>query len=296
MATSPPAEFAIDETGLRALLRIVAPKIATLPLSFVAEGWDNAIWRIGSDLAARLPRRELAVGPIYREQAALPRLAPLLQAENIDVPAPLLTVAPTDIFPWPWSIVPWLPGRPALEATREANTSWAPHLARAVLTLHRLDITHLAQNPFRGVPLTERDDDIRARLASLDAETSRALDRIWRLGVETVPSAESVCIHGDLHPGNMLIDHGRLTALIDFGDVTNGDPAYDLATSWLTFNARGRRIFRNSTADRYDGNTWTRAKAWAAAISATLLHASDNSEIYRSLGRQTAFELLHNPE
>ena len=36
-------------------------------------------------------------------------------------------------------------------------------------------------------------------------------------------------LHGDLHPSNMLTYHGRLSAVIDFGDITSGDPATDLA-------------------------------------------------------------------
>ncbi len=45
-------------------------------------------------------------------------------------------------------------------------------------------------------------------------------------------------IHGDLYPGNLLIDEdGRITGLIDFGIMTMyGDYLFDIATSWVFFD------------------------------------------------------------
>ena len=98
-------------------------------------------------------------------------------------------------------------------------------------------------------------------------------------------------IHGDLHPGNVVVDQNGLAALIDFGDVTAGDPAYDLASAWMLFDARGRAEFREATDDRYDPPTWIRARAWAAYVTLMLLTQSDDRPEYLSAGRSTADEL-----
>lgn len=55
MADSPAAELTLAERDVRELLHGVAPQWAALPLTRVAEGWDNVTWRLGPDLAVRIP-------------------------------------------------------------------------------------------------------------------------------------------------------------------------------------------------------------------------------------------------
>jgi aminoglycoside phosphotransferase (APT) family kinase protein len=102
-------------------------------------------------------------------------------------------------------------------------------------------------------------------------------------------------IHGDLHPGNLIADGGSLRAIIDFGDVTSGDPAYDLAVAWLAFDADGRDAFRRATAGRYDDDAWRRARAWAAAVAVLLLAHSDDEPAYATLAAETLVELEADP-
>lgn len=294
MPDSPAAERLLDESGVRALVRTVAPELASLPLIRVAEGWDNVTWRLGDDVAVRLPRRALAVPLIEHEQHALPLLAPALNAAGVRTPLPIVTGAPSADFPWPWSVVPWLPGVQALGLARADNTAWAADLAVALRALHVPAPVDAPHNPVRGVPLSHRDDSVRSRLADLPPSFADPLERVWRSGLAAAPSAASVWVHGDLHPGNILIDGGRLSALIDFGDVTAGDPAYDLAAGWLAFDAAGRRQFRRAAGGRYDDETWVRARAWAAAIAVILAHASDDRDDLRALGFETAEELLRD--
>ena len=61
-------------------------------------------------------------------------------------------------------------------------------------------------------------------------------------------------VHGDLHPANLLVTaDGTLRAVLDFGDVTAGDPAVDLATAWLTFDELAQRVSgRRATARRVE--------------------------------------------
>ena len=158
-------------------------------------------------------------------------------------------------------------------------------------------------NPFRGVPLSERSAAVRERLAHLravgaltDAETDAAAS-VWANGVSAARwNGRGVWIHGDLHPGNLIAQGPRLTGIIDFGDVTAGDPAYDLALAWLAFDRAGRERFmtatgRGTTHGR-EPATWVRARAWAAAVALMLLTHSDDDPPYAALGRETLAEVI----
>ncbi|WP_309064474.1 phosphotransferase [Microbacterium sp.] len=293
MAHSPASEVVLDEATVRALLHRSAPDLADLPLRRAAAGWDNELWRLGADLAVRMPRREAAARLIAHEQQALPAIARALAAAGVRVPEPVLVGAPDGSYPWNWSIVPWLPGIPAIETPRAERTAWAAQLARALRHLHRPAPADAPPNPVRGVPLAQRDRAIRARLDGIGpVRVVECLRAAWDAGLAAPAATERVWTHGDLHPGNLLVADGRLRAMIDFGDVTAGDPAYDIAGMWLAFDADGRHAFRTETGDRYDAATWTRARGWAAALAAILLHASDDLPTFRALGASTAAELM----
>lgn len=289
MADSPPAEITLDESQVRALLRSSAPQLAELSLHLVAAGWDNDIWRIGEDLALRLPRREASLVLAQHEQRALPDLAPRLAAVGVRTPLPVLTGHPSESSPWPWSIVPWIAGEHALGVERRENTRWARKLAAALSALHRSAPDDAPRNPVRGVPLRDRDVVMAERLRSVSAP--RVIAQAWREGLDAEPSTERVWIHGDLHPGNIIVRDGELCALIDFGDVTAGDPAYDLAAAWLLFDGEGRVAFRRFTRSRYDDATWVRARAWAAYLALVFLTQMDDRPEFRRLGSSTAHAL-----
>lgn len=289
MADSPAAERSLAEADVRALLRIGAPELSSLPLRLVAEGWDNAIWRLGEELAVRLPRRELAAPLILHEQRALPILGPWLAEHGILSPVPVICGDGGEQFAWPWSVIPWIRGDRALGASRGVNAVWAADLAMALRAIHRPAPDDAPRNPLRGNPLATRDGVMRERLAQFPDQ--RALHDAWDAGLSAPAAAERVWIHGDVHPGNLLVRDARLIALIDFGDVTAGDPAYDLAAHWLLFDVSGREAFRLAAGDRYDDATWIRARAWAAYLTLVFLTQSDDRPDYREIGITTAAEL-----
>jgi len=84
--TRPAAEVSIDIPLVRALLLDQHPDLADLPLTQVDEGWDNAVFRLGDELAIRLPRRSATAALMENEQRWLPQLAPRLP---LPVPAPV---------------------------------------------------------------------------------------------------------------------------------------------------------------------------------------------------------------
>lgn len=302
MPAKPAAEMVIDEELVRGLLAdqvdAIMPGTSALPLALVAAGWDSEVWRIGDGLAARLPRRALAAPLIDHEHRALPRLAPRLEAAGVRVPAPLVRGVPTTDFPWSWSVVPWIAGTRGLDVPRAVRTGWAGTLADALAALHAPAPDDHPVNPVRGVPLAARATAFGERLSqvadagALDGTTIARLAEQWAAGLDAATwDRAPVWIHGDLHPGNLLADAGTLVGIIDFGDVTAGDPAYDLAVAWLAFDDTGRAAFARATDGRYDGDTWIRARAWAAAVAVLLLAHSDDNPDYAALGADAALEL-----
>jgi len=149
-----------------------------------------------------------------------------------------------------------------------------------------------------GVPLAQRDGAVRERVAALRSTGSvaaarlDALEALWDAARAASPwSAPPAWIHGDLHVGNIVTDRDGLVALIDFGDVTAGDPAYDLAAAWTVFDAAGRETFIAALGTGVDAATWRRAHGWAAAQALIMLLHSDDNPAYAALGREILHEL-----
>lgn len=303
MPDKPPAEFIIDESLVRRLLIAQAgdavADAAALPLTKVAEGWDSEIWRLGTALAVRLPRRTLAAPLVVNEHRSLPLIGPALEATGVRVPAPIVRGRPGEGYPWAWSVVPWIDGVHGIDVPRSARTGWSPRLADALGALHVPAPEDHPVNPVRGLPLATRDAAFSERLAGLASSAvitpheADALRSRWTAGLAAAPWARApVWIHGDLHPGNLVADAGTLVGIIDFGDVTAGDPAYDLAVAWLAFDQRGRDTFIAASGERYDASTWVRAHAWAGSIAVTLLTHSDDNPDYAALGRDSLAEVI----
>lgn len=287
MAT-PAADVDIDEALVRRLLQAQRPDLAELPIRVVANGWDNVIVRVGDDLAARLPRRAVAAALIDSEQRWLAELAPRLP---LPIPVPVHCGTPTERYLWPWSITPWFGGASAAEAPPTDLDATARTLAGFVAALHTPAPADAPVNPFRGVALTERAAAVERRAASLaDRIDLNATLRVWTdLAATEQWSGPALWLHGDLHPSNMLTRDGALSAVIDWGDVTAGDPATDLAIAWMLFDERQRGLFRDLAG--IDAATWRRAAGWALNLSLAYLTGDDSTSM-PAIGRGTLAEVL----
>lgn len=308
--THPLHEVAPDERLVRDLLRTQHPDLAGLPLHRAAHGWDNVTFRLGDALAVRLPARTAAAALVAHEQRWLPVLASWLP---VAVPAPVRVGRPGAGYPWAWSIVPWLPGTASDELTPTERDTWAGELAAALAALHRPVSSATAParaggatspgdeppvNPVRGVPLADRDAVVAARLAAYGGPHADVLRAAWRDGLAAPTwDGSPVWLHGDPHPANLLAADGHLTALVDFGDVTAGDPASDLGTVWATFTSSGRARFRDAYAAASSCGApardalWTRARAWAAAFVPVFTAHPDEHPGLAAAGAHAAAEL-----
>ena len=162
----PAAEVDIDEGLVRRLLEDQHPDLAHLPLTMVANGWDNVVFRLGHEMTVRLPRRQLAADLVVNEQRWLPELAPRLP---IPIPSPLRIGLPNDVFPWRWSIVPWFDGEVAADVALADPVAQAHRLGGFVAALHTPAPLDAPLNAFRGQPISELHPRVAANIERLGA-------------------------------------------------------------------------------------------------------------------------------
>ena len=233
MAPIPPAEVHVDERLVAALLRAQHPDLAPLPIHGRRSGWDNVTYRLGDDLAIRLPRRRATVDLLIKEQTWLPSLARRLP---VAIPAPLRTGAPGAGFPWPWSVVPWIPG--ATADLEPLDGGEAARFAGFLTALHAPAPPDAPTNPYRGMSLGDRAGDTETRLRRLREHTHLVeprVSRAWQRALAAPPAPERRWRHGDLHPSNLVSRGGVLVGVLDWGDLAAGDAATDLAAVWMLF-------------------------------------------------------------
>lgn len=296
---TPAAEVDIDADLVGRLLRDQQPELAALPRSVLAHGWDNVLVRVGPRLLARLPRRAAAATLVEHEQACLPVIAPGLP---LPVPVPVVAGRPGCGYPWAWSVAPFLPGRAA--RVEDLDVPAGAALGQFLRALHAPAPAEAPANPVRGVPLAARQAAFRenlglvARAGLLPGPTpAEAVEVIWDTAVSARRwSGPPVWLHGDLHPANVLVDHGQVCGVLDFGDVTAGDPATDCAVSWMLAGAEERAAFWQAYASAaghdVDASLHDRARGWALHLSlAFLAHAADNPVIH-AIGRHTLSAVL----
>jgi aminoglycoside phosphotransferase (APT) family kinase protein len=254
-------------TGAELVGRLLAaqfPQWADLPLTPVpSAGTDNALYRLGSDRVARLPRIDWAAGQAEKERQWLPRLAPYLP---LAVPAQLAMGEPGEGYPWPWSIYRWLPGESATLVRLADPCQAAVQLAQFITALWQIDTTDgppAAVHNLRGAPLLLRDRPTREAIAALEGIIdTRAATAVWEAALDAPAwEREPVWFHGDLLSGNVLVEQGSLSAVIDFGGLGVGDPACDLMIAWSLFSGASREVFRAETA--VDEATWLRGRGHA---------------------------------
>lgn len=288
----PAAEVDVSPDLVRSLLEDQHPDLATLPLRLIGEGWDNVMYRLGDDFAVRLPRREMASQLVRNEQQWLPQLAPRLP---IPIPAPLRIGVPFVGYPWHWSVLPWFDGEMAESAPLRDPYEAATTLGWFLRELNQPAPDDYPPNPYRGVPLATRHDPTVERIAQLADEIDAvAITRVWEeLCAAPVYEGPPLWIHGDLHPANVLVRDGVIAAVIDFGDISGGDRAVDLAGGIMLFDGGALAVFRE-TAGNVDVDLWRRAYGWALVHSLACLSNSADNPTINAIGRKTLAAVLRD--
>src|ERR1700691_3124708 len=303
----PAADVEVSADLVRRLLADQHPDLARLPVAFLANGWDNELYRVGDGLVARLPRRALGAEIIKNEQRWLPGLAPRLP---LAIPYPERTGGPARGYPYSWSVVPYLPGVPAAEAGFFDPARAAAVVGGFLGALHVPGPADAPAHPFRGVPLAERAGSFAANLALLTGQADQggqdqvdrdAVLRVWHAGL-AAPSYDGppVWLHGDLHPANVLVNDGQVSGVIDFGDISAGDPAGDLSVAWMLLPPGCHASFWS--AYQAAGGSWVRvddalrarARGWALNFAIMFLAHSEDNPVLLEVGRRTLRTVLED--
>jgi aminoglycoside phosphotransferase (APT) family kinase protein len=287
-------EVVTDVPLVRRLLAAQFSTWADLAIERVASsGTDNAIYRLGDDMAVRLPRIAWAVGQVEKEARWLPRLAPHLP---LAIPVPLAMGMPAEGYPWRWSVNRWLEGENATVDRIADLRQAATDLAQFVATLQQVDTAGgppPKNDGSRGVPLAVRDRRTRAAIAALHGtHDTDAVTAAWDAAVRAPAwSGPGVWLHGDLTAANLLAQHRRLSAVIDFGAMAVGDPACDTMVAWTYLNAETRDVFR--AALPVDDATWARGRGWALSVAVIILpYYEHTNPVLCGIARHAIREIL----
>ncbi|WP_228001745.1 aminoglycoside phosphotransferase family protein [Nocardia australiensis] len=286
MPETPDGRAGIDADLVERLIAAQFPQWSRLPIRPVDnDGWDNRTYRLGDDMAVRLPTAAGYAPAVSKESRWLPRLAPGLPTP---VPVILAVGAPALGYQFHWSVRRWIVGETADRTRIDNLTEFAVSVAEFIGALQRCDTTGApvagAHCFYRGTPPSHYDQQVRHCLNRLTGciDTTTAAT-VWEHALATECDRSPVWFHGDIAPGNLLVDHGKLTAVIDFGTCGVGDPACDLVLAWTMLSGDSREAFR-STVDQ-DSGTWARARGWA--LWKALLTLTDPDSADRDLTTRT---------
>jgi aminoglycoside phosphotransferase (APT) family kinase protein len=252
------AAIEVDEAGARRLIGGQFPQLRPRHLRVLGRGWDNTVWLVDERWAFRFPRRRVAVPGLELEMAVLPELAALLP---VPVPVPAYRGRPDGGFPWPFFGCRLLPGEEVAamapgdvlraEVGRQLGSFLralhAPEVAAAVGTRHRLPA-----DPMGRADMGRRVPQAREKLAEVRRlglwSWPASVDRLLDAALALPPAAgPAVVAHGDLHGRHLLLaPGGRLSAVIDWGDLCLAPRSVDLSLLWSFLPPGGRDGFLDS--------------------------------------------------
>ncbi len=147
------------------------------------------------------------------------------------------------------------------------------------------------------MPLSTRDADTRAAIASLDGMLDTgAVTAAWDAALQAPAwDGPPVWIHGDLQSLNLLVQQGRISAVIDFGCLGVGDPACDLIVAWNLLSAETRDVLR--AALPVDDATWARGRGWALSVGLIALpYYQSTNPVLAGIARRAIAEVLADYE
>lgn len=286
-------EVRIDSHLVADLIASQFPQWSGLAIeSIPSAGTVNAIYRLGAEMAVRLPRVEEYAwkpGKLEEHHSWLVRLSGALSTA---VPSPVAIGEPGSGYPFTWAVHRWLAGenpRPGRDADSEA---FAEDLASFITSLRTVATDAAPPSPWPAGWLYGEDEGMRTLIAELGAviDTDAAL-QVWDEARRAPPwDGRPVWAHGDLIPGNMLLRNGRLAAIIDFEGAGVGDPALDLMPAWAVLSGRGRRAFR--AALQPDDASWARGRAAALTKAHGIAYYRSTNPEFSAMATRTVQEVV----
>lgn len=279
----------IDTELVKRLIEEQFPQWRELEIRPVARsGHDNRTFHLGDTMTVRLPSGKNYAAQVAKEVQWLP----YLQA-HLDYPVskPVAAGKPTSYYPFPWSVNLWLEGNTLFEETPRDNQQFAKDLAAALKKLQAIDCS---EGPRAGIHNFYRGGDLKV-YHSETVEACRQLSnilpvsqlsKIWERCISSTYLDKEVWVHGDIAPGNILLQNHHFYGLIDFGILGTGDPACDYAMAWTYFDKKARKIFLDGLKE----DMADRAKGWA--LWKALITYNDENPVSRENAHFTIGEIL----
>lgn len=259
-------------------------------LPMAAAGTDNFIFRIGDDLCARFPKAAWAADTARREASVLPRFtgAPLAVPEVYGLGRPGAG------YPNSWSVLTWLPGTPLEDGGPDDPVSAARQLADFFRYVRETSIDSAfspgPDNNGRGAPLATRTDAFQAALLHLPDVNPDWAMRVWMQALGAGQAEEACWLHGDVHSGNVLMQNGCLSGVIDWGLCGVGDGACDLLTAWAMFDAAPRDVFRKAMGA--SDAEWLRGAGWALSMAVIYLPYAYEHDLRSDMSERMLVRLM----
>jgi aminoglycoside phosphotransferase (APT) family kinase protein len=175
-------------------------------------------------------------------------------------PEPVAIGEPGFGYPMAWSVQTWLPGVVATERDPGGSEAYGRDLADFVVDVRAMDTRgRTFRGKGRGGDLRDHDEWMETCLRHYDRD---GLRQMWRR-LRELPRGDrsDTMTHGDLIPGNVLVDGARLAGVLDVGGLGVADPALDLVGAWHMLDDRPRKAFRERLG--CDDLEWERGRAWA---------------------------------
>lgn len=254
------------------------------------DGHDNRTFHLGDKMTVRLPSGEDYVPQVEKELKWLPKLK---KGITLPITAPIANGEPSDIYPFHWSINCYIEGKTARYKEISDLNIFAKDLANFLKELQAIDTVDGpvagVHNFYRGGELSIYGYETEKVLADLkDVVPVEELSTIWKKAIHSSWQQEGVWIHGDVAPGNILVNDGKLCGIIDFGIMGVGDPACDYAMAWTFFNKDNKEEFLKGI----DEGTICRAKGWA--LWKALITYNDDKQEVRDNARATINAILED--
>jgi aminoglycoside phosphotransferase (APT) family kinase protein len=263
-----------------------------------SSGTVNAIFRIGSNIAARFPLRAMnpaECADMLRSEAAA--MVEIGEHCLFATPQPIGLGKPGPRYPMPWALQTWIEGEVATPHGLSGSTIFALDLAHLVASLRQADTRgRRFDGQGRGGHLPDHDDWM-----AVCFENSRGLLDVARLRdlwarLRELPGAGPVVMsHKDLIPANLLVRGERLVGVLDGGSFGPADPSLDLVAAWHLLDRERRAAFRSGL--QVEDLLWKRGAAWAFQQAMGLVwYYRRTNPAMSALGRSTLARILDDPD
>lgn len=294
-----PDQLHIDADLVRVLIADQFPQYGREKVEKLeTTGTVNAIFRVGSNIAARFPLQ--ATNPaeyakILRNEAAA--MAEFAQHSPVPAPQPMGIGHPARNYPMPWMMQSWIEGDVATPDGLSTSNNFALDIANLIASLRLADTKGRSfSGTGRGGDLTDHDEWIETCFRNSEGLLDVARLRWKWEQLRALPSSGAdVMSHCDLIPGNLLARDGHLVGVLDNGGFGPADPALDLVAAWHLFDRERRNILRRHLQS--GDFEWKRGAAWAFQQAMGLVwYYRVSNPAMSMLGRSTLSRILDDSE